>query len=58
VTAFEPLLGLLADVADPRRGQGQLYKLPSVLLFSILAIVTAAIPIVASSPSSTCIATS
>jgi len=40
VTAFEPLLGLLASVPDPRRGQGQLYKLPHVLLFSILAIVT------------------
>jgi hypothetical protein len=40
VTAFAPLLGLLADVPDPRRGQGQLYQLPYVLLFSILAIVT------------------
>src|SRR3954453_18830420 len=39
VTAFAPLLGLLADVPDPRRGQGQLYKLPHLLLFSILAIV-------------------
>jgi len=33
-------LSLLADVPDPRRGQGQVYKLPYVLLFSILAIVT------------------
>jgi hypothetical protein len=33
-------MGLLADVPDPRRGQGQLYKLPHVLLFSILAVVT------------------
>jgi len=40
VSAFAPLLGLLADVPDPRRGQGKLYKLPHVLLFSILAIVT------------------
>jgi hypothetical protein len=40
VTTFAPLLGLLADVPDPRRGQGQKYKLPHVLLFSILAIVT------------------
>ncbi len=40
MTAFEPLLGLLASVPDPRRGQGQLYKLPHVLLFSILAVVT------------------
>lgn len=40
MTAFAPLLGLLAEVPDPRRGQGQIYKLPHVLLFSILAIVT------------------
>ena len=40
MTAFAPLLGLLADVPDPRRGQGRLYMLPHVLLFSILAIVT------------------
>jgi hypothetical protein len=40
VTEFAPLLGLLADVPDPRRAQGLLYKLPYVLLFSILAIVT------------------
>jgi len=31
---------VLADVPDPRRAQGQLYKLPSVLPFAILAIVT------------------
>jgi DDE_Tnp_1-associated len=42
VTKFAPLLGLLADVPDPRRAQGQIYKLPHVLLFSILAIVTGA----------------
>jgi len=40
VAAFSPLLDVLADVPDPRRAQGQLYKLPHVLLFSILAIVT------------------
>lgn len=40
MSAFAPLLGLLADVPDPRRGQGKLYTLPHVLLFSILAIVT------------------
>jgi len=38
--AFSPLLDVLADVPDPRRAQGQLYKLPHVLLFAILAIVT------------------
>lgn len=37
---FAPLLGLLGDIPDPRRGQGKIYKLPHVLLFSILAIVT------------------
>src|ERR1700731_4174421 len=31
VTAFAPLLGLLAEVPDPRRAQGQIYKLPHVL---------------------------
>ena len=40
MTTFDPLLDLLAGVSDPRRGQGQKYKLPHVLLFSILAIVT------------------
>jgi hypothetical protein len=40
VTAFAPLLELLADVPDHRRGQGRMYKLPHVLLFSILSIVT------------------
>jgi len=40
VTAFSPLLDVLADVPDPRRAQGQLYKLPHVLLFAIFAIVT------------------
>jgi hypothetical protein len=40
VSSFAPLLGLLADVPDARRGQGQKYKLPHVLLFSILAVVT------------------
>jgi hypothetical protein len=40
VTAQSPLLDVLADVPDPRRAEGKLYKLPHVLLFSILAIVT------------------
>jgi hypothetical protein len=40
VAEFAPLLGLLSEVTDPRRAQGRLYKLPHVLLFSILAIVT------------------
>ncbi len=33
------MLDVLADVPDPRRAEGKLYKLPHVLLFSILAIV-------------------
>src|SRR5271154_5368714 len=40
MSSFAPLLALLSEVPDPRRGQGQKYKLPYVLLFSILAIVT------------------
>ena len=40
MAAFSPLLDVLADVPDPRRAQGQLYKLSHVLLFAILAIVT------------------
>ena len=40
MAAFLPSLDILADVPDSRRAQGQLYKLPHVLLFSILAIVT------------------
>ncbi len=40
MVAFSPLLDVLADVPDPRRAQGQLYKLPYLLLFAILAIVT------------------
>src|SRR5271165_1662609 len=40
MSPFSPLLGLLAELPDPRRGQRQKYKLPHLLLFSILAIVT------------------
>ena len=40
MAVFSPLLDVLAEVPDPRRAQGQLYKLPYVLLFAILAIVT------------------
>ena len=40
MAVFSPLLDVLANVPDPRRAQGQLYKLPYVLLFSVLAIVT------------------
>ncbi len=40
MAVFSPLLDVLADVPDPRRAQGQLYKLPHVLLSSIAAIVS------------------
>jgi len=40
VATFSPLLDLLAEVPDPRRAEGKLYRLPYVLLFAILAIVT------------------
>ena len=40
--SFEPLLSLLATIADPRRAEGKLYQLPHVLLFSIFAIVSGA----------------
>ena len=40
MSAFAPLLDLLAEVPDPRRAEGKLYELPYVLLFAILAIVT------------------
>ena len=38
--AFSSLLDILAEVPDPRRAEGKLYKLPHVLLFSILAIIS------------------
>src|SRR5271155_6163008 len=37
---FDPLLAMLGEIPDPRRAEGKLYKLPYVLLFSILAMVT------------------
>ena len=39
MVTFSPLLDALADIPDSRRAEGKLYKLPRVLLFSILAIV-------------------
>ena len=39
---FVHLLELLADIEDPRRAEGKLYKLPHVLLFSILAVMAGA----------------
>lgn len=40
MATFGPLLDILAEVPDPRRAEGKLYKLPHLLLFSILAIVS------------------
>jgi len=40
--SFERFLVLLALIPDQRRAEGKLYKLPYVLLFSILAIVSGA----------------
>jgi len=40
--SFERFLSLLTTIHDPRRAEGKLYKLPYVLLFSILAIVSGA----------------
>src|SRR3984885_3725365 len=36
----DPLLAMVSEIPDPRRAEGKLYKLPYVLLFSILAVVT------------------
>jgi hypothetical protein len=38
--SFDQFLSMLGEVPDPRRAEGKLYKLPYVLLFSILAVVT------------------
>ena len=37
---FDPLLAILSEIPDPRRAEGKLDKLPYVLLFAILAVVT------------------
>jgi hypothetical protein len=39
---FSQLLELLSEIEDPRRAEGKLYKLPHVLLFSILAVMAGA----------------
>ncbi len=40
MTNCTSFLNLLSEVPDPRRAEGKLYKLPHVLLFSILAVIT------------------
>src|SRR6202522_3080182 len=42
IKSFERFLSHLGMIRDPRRAEGMLYKLPHVLLFSILAIVSGA----------------
>jgi len=39
---FTPFLSLLAEIEDPRRAEGKLYRLPHVVLFAILAVVAGA----------------
>jgi hypothetical protein len=36
---WTPYLALLAEIEDPRRAEGKLYRLPHVVLFAILAMV-------------------
>ena len=36
------LLSLFSEITDPRRRQGQMYPLPTVLLYTVLAIVSGA----------------
>jgi len=38
--SFDQFLTALSEIPDPRRAEGKLYKLPYLLLFSILAVVT------------------
>src|SRR3954464_4609366 len=39
---FTPFLTLLAEIEDPRRAEGKLYRLSHVMLFAIMAIVAGA----------------
>jgi hypothetical protein len=42
MASFTPFVTLLAEIEDPRRAEGKLYRLPHVVLFAILAIVAGA----------------
>ena len=42
MVSFSPFVDLLAEIEDPRRAEGKLYRLPQVVLFTILAIVAGA----------------
>jgi len=37
------LLSLFAEVPDPRRGQGKMYPLAPILLFTVLAMLSGAV---------------
>ncbi len=38
--SFDQFLAVLNEIPDPRRAEGKLYKLPYILLFSVLAVIT------------------
>jgi DDE_Tnp_1-associated len=42
MASFTPLVALLAEIEDPRRAEGKMYRLADVVLFAILAIVAGA----------------
>src|SRR3982074_1182200 len=42
MASVTPFVTLLAEIEDPRRAEGKLYRLPHVVLFAILAIVAGA----------------
>jgi hypothetical protein len=42
MASFTPLVTLLAEIEDPRRAEGKMYRLADVVLFAILAIVAGA----------------
>jgi hypothetical protein len=52
MVAFSCLPELMADIADPFRPEGKLYKLPHLLLFANLAIISGATCIAVPPPSS------
>src|SRR5271169_3914923 len=40
--SFQPFLTLLTEIEDPRRAEGKKYRLPHIVLFAILAMVSGA----------------
>jgi hypothetical protein len=37
--SFDQFLAVLSEISDPRRAEGKVYKLPYLLLFSVLAVI-------------------